>query len=52
LAALPSCVEFVQLRSELVGQLSVEWVRNHFQGEPLFELNLEHDLAVARVIDD
>ena len=47
LAALPSCVEFVHLRSELAGQLSAGWVRNHFHGEPLFELNLEHNLNEA-----
>jgi 3-dehydroquinate dehydratase/shikimate dehydrogenase len=47
LAALPSCVEFLEVRRELVGQLSPEWIRNHFRGEPLYELNLEHDLNEA-----
>jgi 3-dehydroquinate dehydratase/shikimate dehydrogenase len=47
LAALPSCVEFLGLRRELVGQLSPEWIRHHFRGEPLYELDLEHDLNEA-----
>src|SRR5687768_3694043 len=47
LAALPSCVEFVEVRRELAGQLSREWIRHHFRGEPLYELNVEHDLNEA-----
>jgi 3-dehydroquinate dehydratase/shikimate dehydrogenase len=51
LAALPPCVEFVEVRSDLVGQLKPEWIRNHFRGEPLYELNLEHDLNEAILRD-
>jgi 3-dehydroquinate dehydratase / shikimate dehydrogenase len=47
LAALPTCVEFVEVRRDLAGQLSREWIRNHFHGEPLYELNVEHDLNEA-----
>jgi 3-dehydroquinate dehydratase/shikimate dehydrogenase len=47
LAALPSCVEFLEVRRELVGQLSPEWIRHHFRGEPLYELDLERDLNEA-----
>ena len=44
LAALPPCVDFVEVRSDLAGQLSREWVRSHFRGEPLYDVNAEHDL--------
>jgi 3-dehydroquinate dehydratase/shikimate dehydrogenase len=47
LAALPQCVEFLELRADLVNQISPEWVRNHFQGQVLYELNLERDLNEA-----
>ena len=47
LAALPPCVEFVEVRRYLAGQLSREWIRNHFHGEPLYELNVERDLNEA-----
>ena len=47
LAALPPCVEFVEVRRDLAGQLSREWIRNHFHGEPLYELNVERDLNEA-----
>jgi len=47
LAALPSCVEFVEVRAALVGQLGPEWIRSHFRGEPLYELDLEQNLNEA-----
>src|SRR5688500_701438 len=47
LAALPPCVEFVEVRSDMEGQLSREWIRNTFQGEPMYELNVENDLNEA-----
>ena len=47
LAALPPCVDFLEVRRELAGQLSREWIRTHFRGEPLYELNAKHDLNEA-----
>lgn len=41
LHALPPSVEFIELRAGLVDP---EWVSQHFSGQILYELNLEHDL--------
>lgn len=41
LTALPQSVEFVELPAGLVAS---DWVRQHFAGQVLYELNAEHDL--------
>ena len=47
LASLSPCVEFLEIPTSLAGQISPEWIRHHFRGEPLYELNLERDLNEA-----
>jgi 3-dehydroquinate dehydratase/shikimate dehydrogenase len=47
LAALPRCVEFLEIRAAVAGKVKPEWLRNHFHGEPLYELNIEDDLPEA-----
>ena len=41
LRALPPVVEFVELRAGLV---DTEWVKQHYSGQVLYELNVEDDL--------
>jgi 3-dehydroquinate dehydratase/shikimate dehydrogenase len=38
LAALPDSVEWLEVRSDLVGDLNPEWLRNHFRGRLLYSL--------------
>ncbi|HMG72707.1 MAG TPA: type I 3-dehydroquinate dehydratase [Pyrinomonadaceae bacterium] len=38
LAALPRCVEWLEVRSDLVGDLNPDWLRNHFRGRLQYSL--------------
>src|SRR5215213_4367385 len=38
LTALPSSVEWLEVRADLVGDLNPEWLRNHFPGRLLYSL--------------
>jgi len=38
LEALPDSVEWLEVRSDLVGDLNPEWLRNHFKGRLLYAL--------------
>lgn len=38
LKALPDSVEWLEVRSDLVGDLNPEWLRNHFKGRLLYAL--------------
>jgi 3-dehydroquinate dehydratase / shikimate dehydrogenase len=38
LTALPDSVEWLEVRSDLVGDLNPEWLRNHFKGRLLYAL--------------
>jgi 3-dehydroquinate dehydratase/shikimate dehydrogenase len=51
LASLSPCVEFLEIPAGLASELSPEWIRNHFRGEPLYELNVERDLNEATLRD-
>src|SRR6185503_7815343 len=51
LASLSLYVEFLELPAGLASELSPEWIRHHFRGEPLYELSLERDLNEASLRD-
>src|SRR5437868_2356576 len=38
LAALPRCVKWLEVRSDLVGDLDPDWLRNHFRGRLQYSL--------------
>lgn len=42
LTALPDSVEWLEVRSDVVGDLNPEWLRNHFRGRLLYSLR-SHD---------
>ena len=47
LAALPKNVDFLELPSSLVDDLDPAWLRQHFHGEVLYEIDVERDLDEA-----
>jgi 3-dehydroquinate dehydratase/shikimate dehydrogenase len=42
-AALPSAVDYIALPARLAGELNAGWLRQHFHGEVLYELDVERD---------
>jgi 3-dehydroquinate dehydratase / shikimate dehydrogenase len=44
LAALPASVEWLAVRADVARLVSPEWLRNHFRGRVLYELDAERDL--------
>jgi 3-dehydroquinate dehydratase/shikimate dehydrogenase len=46
LAALPKNVDFLELPSSFVNDLKPEWLREHFRGDVLFEIDVERDRAL------
>ena len=46
LAALPQAVDFLEVPPRLVDELDPAWVRRHFNGELLYELDPERDQAL------
>jgi len=51
LASLPPCVEFLEVSADLVDRIDREWLRTHFRGQLLFELNLANNVDDARLRD-
>ena len=49
LTALPAAVDFLELPLHFVDDLNAEWLRQHFRGELLYEVNVERDLNDARL---
>ena len=43
LTALPDSVEWLEVRSDLVGDLNPEWLRNHFRGRLLYALRSQDE---------
>lgn len=43
LTALPNSVEWLEVRSDLVGDLNPEWLRNHFRGRLLYVLRSQDE---------
>ena len=43
LTALPETVDFLEVPARFVDDLNPEWLRRHFRGELLFELNVERE---------
>ena len=44
LYGLPKAVDFLQLPGSVAGDLNAEWLRQHFRGELLYELDAARDL--------
>src|SRR5687768_13615210 len=38
LLALPDCVDWLEVRADLVGGISTDWLRSHFKGRLQFNL--------------
>ncbi len=36
IAAVPDCVDWLEVRSDLIGEISAEWLRTHFKGRLLY----------------
>jgi 3-dehydroquinate dehydratase / shikimate dehydrogenase len=49
LAALPKNVDFIEVPSSLVDDLNAEWLRPHFSGDVLYEIDVERDLDHDRL---
>ena len=47
LAVLPSAVDYLELPVEFFETADADWLRQHFRGRVLYELNAEHDLNEA-----
>jgi 3-dehydroquinate dehydratase/shikimate dehydrogenase len=47
LAALPTTVDFLEVPAAFVDELNPTWLRRHFHGELLYEVNVDRDLDEA-----
>lgn len=51
LAALPTAVEWLEVRADLLGDLDPDWLRSHFRGRLLYSLRSQAEGGVCTDVD-